>query len=235
MQNNEPSWAKRVDALIVLARGVPAWSRTLGRWAYCIACLGNDGKWYRLYPVPLENGKRTIYPFDIIKPFIVKKRDNGRPESCRINPWIIWKAGVIQNSERQHILEKIKEPSSFLHDNSWRNKTLGLIQPTSLQFAVGRAAIVNYFCDYPKCEGHSSTFFDAFQIEEHKRKLITSAEELETMLSHLKEDKLWFIVGTVRRHPQRWIIVETLVELGETVTSLQSWLISQTRVWRETY
>jgi len=228
----EPLWAKPIEPIIVLARGVPAWSRTLGRWAYCVAGIGKNEQWYRLYPVPLEDGTRSIYPFDVIKPFIIKKRENGRPESCRINPWLIWKVGTVQNSERQHILEKIIEPASFLHNESWRNKTLGLIKPLSLQINIQEQATIRYLCGHSGCAGHTATFFDVLKIDAKGRKLIAPAEELVDILSQLEEEKLWFIDGTVRKHPQRWIVVEVLISLDGTVIALQSWLIS--KIKRET-
>lgn len=224
---NEPAWAKRIEPIIVLARGVPARSRTLGRWAYCIAGIGKSGQWYRLYPVPLEDGDRSIYPFDVIKPFIIKRHENGRPESCRINSWLIWKVGTIPHSERKRILEKAIEPGSFLHDESWRNKTLGLIKPLSLQVDISEKATLKYFCDDPECGGHTATFFDVFKIDAKGRKLIAPANELVNLLSPLKEEKFWFIVGTMRKHPQRRIVVEVLINLDETVIALQSWLISK--------
>jgi len=229
---NEPMWARWIEPIIVLARGIPARSRTLGRWAYCVAGITKNGQWYRLYPVPLEDGDRSIYPFDVIKPFIVKRHENGRPESCRINSWLIWKVGTIPISERQRILENTIEPGSFLHDDSWHNKTLGLIKPLSLQIHIREKATTKYFCDYPECQGHAATFFDALKIDAKGRKLIAPTEKLVNLLSQLEEEKLWFIVGTMRKHPQRWIVVEVLISPDETVIALQSWLIS--KIKRET-
>jgi len=224
---SEPMWAKRIEPIIVLARGVSARSRTLGRWAYCVAGIGKKGQWYRLYPVPIENGNRAIYPFDVIKPFIIKRHENGRPESCRINSWLIWKAGTVPNSERQSFLEKTREPASFLHDDSWRNKTLGLIKPLSMQIDIREKPIIKYFCNYPECNGHTATFFDVLKIDAKGRRLIAPAEQLVNLLSQLDEEKLWFIVGTIRKHPQSWIVVEVLIDLDEIVLALQSWLISK--------
>lgn len=224
---SEPPWAERIEPIIVLARGVPARSRTLGRWAYCVAGIGKNGQWYRLYPVPLENGSRSIYPFDVIKPFIVKKHENGRPESCRINSWLTWKVGAVPNSERQRILEKTIDPWSFLHDDSWRNKTLGIIKPLSLRIDIREKAIIRYFCGHHGCRGHTATFFDVLKVNAKGRKLIAPTEELVNLLSKLEEEKLWFIVGTLRKHPQRWIVVEVLIGLDGTVIALQSWLISK--------
>lgn len=224
---SEPVWAKCIEPIIVLARGVPAWSRNLGRWAYCVAGIGKKWQWYRLYPVSLKNGNRSIYPFDVIKPFIIKKHENGRPESCRINSWLIWKVGTVPNSDRQSLLEKTREPASFLHDSSWRNKTLGLIKPLSPQIDIREKAIIKYFCNYPECNGHTATFFDVLKTDAKGRRLIAPAEQLINLLSQLNEEKLWFVVGTVRKHPQRWIVIEVLINLDENVLALQPWLISK--------
>jgi len=210
--------------MFVLARGIPAWSRTLGRWAYCIACVDKDGKWYRLYPVPLENGRKNIAPFDVIKPFVIKRCENGRPESCRIDPWLIWKAGVVQESDRSRILQQITESGSFMHDDSWRRKTLALVAPSLLKISIAQKATISYYCSYPECDGHTGTFFDVFQIDKRKRKLILPAQDLLRRLSGVKEENLRFVVGTMRKHPQRWIVVETLICVKGTVSPLNSWI-----------
>lgn len=225
-QSDEPVWAKRIDPIVVLGRGIPAWSRTLGRMAYCVAGIEREGEWCRLYPVPLENGKRLLNAFDIIKPFIIKRHENGRPESCRVNSWLIWKGGTIPTFERQKILHRTLESGAFLHDDSWRNKTLGLIKPAFWEFHIGKKATLRYFCDFPECEGHIATFFDVLEVTAKQRKLIKPANELLDLLSQLENEKIWFVVGTIRQHPQRWIVVESIVELDKTVIPLQSWLTS---------
>jgi len=224
---DEPSWAKKIEPIIVLGRGVPAKSRILGRWAYCIAGIGNDGRWVRLYPLPIENGNRPLNPFDVIKPFIIKRHEDGRPESCRIDSNLVLKVGMIPDSERHIILERVLEPSFFMHDNSWRNKSLGLIKPLFLQINIHESPTLRYTCDYENCSGHTATFFDVIRIEARRRKLLASPEELENLLSQQDEEKLWFIVGTERQHPQIWMVVEVLISVHQTITGLQCWLVSQ--------
>lgn len=227
IQTTEPPWAKNVQPIVVLGRGIPAHSRTLGRWAYCIAGKGMDEKWYRLYPFLLVGKSRSFEAFDIIKPFITRKNDDGRPESCRINPHLVWKTGTLQNTERLEYLKQRVEVGSFMHNDSWRTKTLGIIRPSLVKFSIGRDATVNYYCDHQECNGHTTTFFDILQIERNGKRLIAPVEALSNALSEINEEKLRFVVGTLRQHQPCWIIVETLICLNNSIESLQSWLISK--------
>ena len=227
METTEPAWARNVQPIVVLGRGIPSHSRTLGRWAYCIAGKGLDENWYRLYPIPLEDERRLIESFDIIKPFIIRKNDDGRPESCRIDPHLLWKTGSLKSTERLGYLKQRTEGGSFMHDNSWRTKTLGLIRPSLAKFSIGTCSNIKYYCDYRGCCGHTTTFFDVFQIQDNKKKLIARPESIMKELSEIEEENLRFVVGTLRQHQPCWIIVETLICLNNSVESLQSWLVSK--------
>jgi hypothetical protein len=186
-----------------------------------------DEKWYRLYPIPLEDKGRLIESFDIIKPFIIRKNDDGRPESCRIDPHLLWKTGTLKSTERLDYLKQRTEGGSFMHNNSWRTKTLGLIRPSLVKFSIGSYANVKYHCDYQECCGHTTTFFDVLQIQANKKKLIARPESLTTVITEIDEQNLRFVVGTLRQHQPCWIIVETLICLKDSVESLQSWLVSK--------
>lgn len=226
---NEPAWAEHIEPIIVLGRGVPSWSRNQGRWAYCIAGIGDYGQWFRLYPLPIEGGNRLFEPFDIVKPFIIKKHENGRPESCRIDAGLVWKAGTVPDSQRLGILERILGKGTFMHDSSWRKRSLGCIKPLSLQISIEESPTLKFKCGHKGCGGHTTTFFDVLRIEAGKRRLVAPAEEIENLLSKQDEDKLWFVVGTERQHPHIWIVVEILINIDQKVTGLQSWLTSNIR------
>lgn len=227
IETTEPPWAKNIQPIVVLARGIPSHSRTLGRWAYCIAGRGTDEKWYRLYPFPLEEKGRLIESFDIIKPFITRRNDDGRPESCRIDPHLVWKMGTLKTTQRLEYLKQRTEVGPFMHDNSWRTKTLGLIRPSLVKLSIGSNPNIKYHCDYTGCCGHTATFFDVFHIQRNKEMLIARPELLTNLLSEIDGENLRFVVGTLRQHQPRWIIVEVLICLRDSAESLQSWLVSK--------
>jgi hypothetical protein len=227
MEKNEPPWARNIQQIIVLGRGIPSYSKNLGRYAYCIAGKGSDERWYRLYPIPLEDTVRSFQPFDTIKPFVVRRNDDGRPESCRVDPHLIWKAGVLEQAKRAEYINNRVENGSFLHDDSWQTKTLGLIRPSLVGFSVSEQPTIKYYCSYQDCHGHTARFFDVLRIEKKQEKLIAPAQMLNDALSEVDCGTLRFVVGTLRSHQPRWIIVETLICLNGTVESLQSWIISK--------
>lgn len=114
-----------------------------------------------------------------------------------------------------------------MHDDSWHTKTLGLIRPLLVKFSLGKHATVNYYCNHQGCIGHTSTLFDVLQIERNTETLIAQVEALNDILSEIEEEKLRFVVGTMRQHQKRWIIVETLICLDDSIESLQSLLFSK--------
>ena len=64
-------------------------------------------------------------------------------------------------------------------------------------------------------------------FNDNKEMLIARPELLTNLLSEIDGENLRFVVGTLRQHQPRWIIVEVLICLRDSAESLQSWLVSK--------
>lgn len=208
-------WAEKI---IVLGRGATHPSRTYRCKCYCIAGIGTVSGWMRLYPVAV--GPERVQNFDIIQVAIRKEHaEKDRPETRKIylNP-PPKKVGHISDEKAQlQILKNNLDDGTFMHDESWRGvKSLGLIQPIYPDFEVEEdKVIVRYKCNYPRCRGHINEVMDWSIIDKRGRRgHIDHPKELEDRLlflerQHLlRRQQLWFVMGTHRRHPHRWLLIE---------------------------
>lgn len=211
---SEPKWSEKI---IVLGRGVVHPSRTYKRRCYCVAGIGEKSGWLRLYPV---DATISIENFDIIQAAIREEHaEKNRPETRKIclDPPPQKVEHIYDEKKRLQILTDNLDDGTFLHDESWRGiKSLGLIQPIYPEFEVEEnRVIVRYKCNYSNCKGHVNEVMDWSLIDKKERRgRIEHPKELEDKLlsiqrNHLlRRKQLWFVMGTHRLHPQRWLLIE---------------------------
>jgi hypothetical protein len=154
-----------------------------------------------------------------------------RPESRKIYPHAIRVLNHKDEKEEQHsILKPLSEPGDFLHGEGWRNKTLGIIQPYAPHFWItnDNKVKVHYYClchschgnpsrllltwgsnkhELFVCDGHTDEVLQLVKIDRVGRYLRLKREELEQFVKDLRGKELCFVMGTVRNHPHRWILV----------------------------
>lgn len=215
VKTSSPGSQDWCEPIVVLGKGVPAYSTTYGCLICCIAGISRGSEWIRLYPVFLEPVLSTIEPinnFDIIRTvFRQKHPEPDRPESRKIFPEFVKKVGEVGDKEaRVKILKEHTEPGSFLHDDSWRGrKTLGMVKPIEKHFWLTEEnkPMVRFSCSN-SCGGHTCQVgeymkfndFGRIQYQESDPKL---AQQLET----LQDSELRFVMGTIRRYPSRWLLI----------------------------
>lgn len=198
----------------MLGKGVPAYSNTYGCLTYCIAGVGERSGWLRLYPAfwePVLSSIKFVEKFDVIRTVFRKKNpEPNRPESRKIYPEFIKKVGHIEdNNVRVEILRRYTESEFFLHDNSWRGrKTLGMIRPLSTRFWVTKESIpmVRFQCS-SSCRGHTCQIGELMKFDSVGRICSQNRNELSKRLLYLKNKELRFVMGTIRRHPSRWLVI----------------------------
>lgn len=146
--------------------------------------------------------------------------ESHRPETRKIllNPPPKIVDHVSDKSKQLEILQKHVESGIFLHDESWKGKkSLGLIQPIYPEFEVedNQKVVVRYKCNMQNCKGHINEVMDWVVINpKSKRAKISNHRELEDKLLSLtrevllKRKQLWFVMGTHRLHPSRWLLIE---------------------------
>ena len=223
------------ESIIVLGEGIDHWSRNYRRLTHCIAGIGESGGWIRLYPIIPFN----IQTFNIIRVAIRDKHpERIRPESRKVHADAPLKIieHIKDEKKKIKILKTHLDSGKFLHDDSWKRiKTLGLIQPIYPEFEVNREkrqVTVRYKCDAPECSGHRCAVLDAYKIDRVGRRwLRMSPNKIETKLVTLNREhllgrnQLWFVMGTLLNHPQKWIVVEVHVTETEHGTErLRRWI-----------
>jgi len=202
------------EPIIVLGKGVPAYSTKYGCLTHCVAGVGESSGWLRLYPLFVEQLVPSIKPvekFDVIRVEYREKRpEPTRPESRKIYPESIEKVDHINDdSICKKILRQYTELGTFLHDDSWKGKkTLGMIQPIKPDFLAlqGIPKVRFQCCD--GCSGHICEVGELKRFDSWGRVIPEMASgELEGRLDSLRKRELRFVMGTDSRHPQRWLLV----------------------------
>lgn len=201
------------EAIIILGKGVPAFNAKYGCLTHCIAGLGENGYWIRLYPLFAEKvlpGIQLVEKFDVIRAEYRETRpEPTRPESRKIHPESVVKINHIRDkNERKKILEKHTEAGTYLHDQSWNGKkTLGLVKPLKSHFFVSSGTPkVRFFCS-SSCIGHICELKELEKIDEVGRVIPEPTVNYEKRFEDLSGKQLRFVMGTDGRHPQVWLIV----------------------------
>lgn len=202
------------ESITVLGKGVPAYSRTYGCLTCCVAGISERSGWVRLYPLFLEPVLSTIKPvekFDVIRVVFRDRRpEPNRPESRKILPEFVQKVGHEDDETvRADVLRRYTEPGDFLHDDSWRGrKTLGMIKPVNVCFSLTQQNIpmVRFKCGN-SCTGHICQVGECMKFNSVGRILPQNDSDLAKQLSTFKKKDLRFVMGTIRRHPNRWLLI----------------------------
>lgn len=214
---NSTEWSEEIT---VLGRGIPHHSRRYSCLAYCVAGISEINGWLRLYPILFRDEATRVANFEVIKVKIQKHNpEKIRPETryIRLHPPIKKIDHVADDDVRIKILKKYLDRGDFLHDESWNGtKTLGLIQPIYPEFNIDRNKIVvRYKCNSPICNGHTGEIPHHTMVEYKIQERIHTCPEIlekELLLLErqvlLQRQQLWFVMGTHRTHPNRWLIIE---------------------------
>lgn len=213
--SNSQEWSEPV---IVLGKGVPAYSTKYGCLTYCVAGVVESSGWLRLYPLFAEQVISSIQPiekFDVIRVIYRHKRpEPKRPESRKIYPEFVEKVDHVNDEGlRSKILNQYTESGTFLHDDSWRGrKTLGMIKPFKLNFiAVQGIPKVRFQCN-DACAGHICEVGELKRFNSVGRTIPEKTKnELEKRLNTLRKKQLRFVMGTDSRHPQVWLLISVHV------------------------
>ncbi|MGD0646160.1 MAG: hypothetical protein ABSA75_14745 [Candidatus Bathyarchaeia archaeon] len=201
------------EAIIILGKGVSSFNAKYGCLTHCIAGIGKNGSWIRLYPLFAERvlpGIQFVEKFDIIKAeYRETKPEPTRPESRRIHPESVLKIDHVKSKKEQiQILEKFTETGVFLHDDSWNGKkTLGLIEPRNAKFfLLNGTPKVRFLCG-DSCPGHVCEVKELEKTDQFGRVISEEAANFEKHFEALSGKKLRFVMGTDGRHPHIWLIV----------------------------
>jgi hypothetical protein len=210
--SNSQKWSEEIT---VLGKGVPAYSSTYGCLTYCVAGVKESGGWVRLYPLfqePLLSSVKLIENFDVIKVvFRDEHPEPNRPESRKIYPEFVQKIGHIKDKNARNILLNYTEPGDFLHDDSWHGrKTLGMIKPTDARFLLSSDGfpMVKFFCNSKNCKGHICEVGELMKFDGVGRPIHEyNSVQFQEIFDSLKNKDLRFVMGTIRKHPQRWLLI----------------------------
>lgn len=162
-----------------------------------------------MYPVFLD--KLGLKVFDVITARVVNTRpESNRPESRRIDSNFITLVDRInQYNARVSLLNSLAENCDFLHRETWRTRSLGLITPLSPEFSVADQNIlkVRYHCDNTRCNGHFNKVFDIVQLEKTGRGIPNRRTFIKRLLGDIRDLRFWFVLGTHHWHPHRWMLI----------------------------
>ena len=214
--SNSQKWS---EPIIVLGKGVPAYSNKYGCLTYCIAGVSKQEGWLRLYPLFLEAVLSSIKPikkFDIIRVVVRQKHpEPNRPESRKIFPESVEIVSHMRDDNaRVKFLQRHTEPGLFLHDDSWRGKkTLGMIKPLKKRFWVTKENIpmVKFTCS-PSCGEHTCEIGEYMKFNHVGRILYQKRNtKLAKQILSLEKEEMRFVMGTIRRRPHRWLLISVHV------------------------
>jgi len=192
---------------------VPSFNAKYGCLTHCVAGIGQNDAWIRLYPLFAEQvipNIQFVENFDIIRAAYRDTRPEPiRPETRKIHPESVVKIGHIEECDkRMRILEQHTESGVFLHDDSWNGrKTLGMVKPLEpLFFVSSNIPKVRFFCR-GSCGGHTCELKQLERFDSFGRVVPESKKNLENRLKNLQGKQLRLVMGTDGRHPQVWLIV----------------------------
>lgn len=205
LQPDSPEWS---ESLIVLGRGINSWSQRYKTRTHCIVGIGKANGLLRLYPLfAYEDAKK----FDVVQVAIRDEHpERHRPESRKIYPNSV---SVIDHEgdkrEQYKILKSLCQAGEFLHGEAWRNQTIGVIRPVKPHFWITktRKFMVRYRCNAPDCKGHLNEVLEVVKVDKVGRRWRPKVKELEKFITRLEKRKLYFVMGTHRNYPHRWMLI----------------------------
>ncbi len=204
LDSDSPEWS---ESLIVLGRGIDTWSRRYRTRAHCIICTGEVSGLLRLYPLFAHERAEK---FDVVHVVIRDEHpERHRPESRKIYPNSTRVTGQKgDETEKQNILKSLCEPGEVLHGEGWKRKTIQVIEPINPHLWTTKALklMVRYKCSIPNCKGHLNEVLEVVKVDKVGRRW-RREEEIDSYISKVKWTKVYFVMGTHRNHPHRWILV----------------------------
>lgn len=183
----------------LLCKAKEQFSRRHKMLTHCIAGLDKDWKWRRLYPLSADAGSE-IRKWDVIEA-VVKNffPEANRPESIKIWPREVKRIARIQQiKERRRIIKGVVETGEFLHRDSWKGKTLGLIKPKRPKFYIENGEVkCDFYCDQRRCSGHTMVVWDCEVNERRDFVMFESGEP-------------YFLLGTHKYHPNKFLLISVI-------------------------
>lgn len=204
LASDSPEWSENI---IVLGKGIYNWSRRYKGLVCCLACVGESGGFLRLYPAFPDD---KVEPFDVIQVVIRHDHpDKRRHESRKIYPQAIQVVAHEAKKEQPKILKSLCRLDAFLHGDEWRKQSLGVIRPRMPHFRTTKEnrIWVHYKCGWRGCKGHRNEVRDLVNVDKVGRWRKPTKEKVEKFLSRVKKKRPFFVMGTMVKRPQRWIII----------------------------
>jgi len=202
--------------IILLCKAKEQFSKKLKMLTHCTAGVDMDWKWKRLYPLSAKVGAQ-IQKWDIIEASVKEfSPESNRPETVKIWPTEVKGLGRIEDMQkRRKIINRVIESGEFLHRNSWKGKTLGLIKPVRPKFFIDRRTNevkCRFYCNRRECRGHTAVVWDC-EITEQNYRIIPTKET-------------YFLLGTHKYHPHRWLLI-SVITLAKSIpqTHLKSFIL----------
>jgi hypothetical protein len=194
--------------MIALGEGIQNWSRTYRTQVYCIVGISEVNGLIRLYPI---HATEMVSKFDIIEAIMRDEHpEQHRPESRKIYPGCIKIIGREDDKvEQRNILKSLCESGKFLHGEGWRTKTIGVIRPIEPHFWITktRKLMVRYRCGVHNCRGHLNEVLEVIRVDKVDRRWRPKQAWLEKYIKSLQRRKLYFVMGTHRNYPYRWVLI----------------------------
>lgn len=194
--------------MIVLGRGIDTWSQRYRTRTHCIIGIGEVSGLLRLYPLFAHE---DVQKFDVVQAAIQDEQpERHRTESRKIYPnstRVIAHKG--ERAEQRNIIKSLCGSDEFLHGEGWRSRTVGVIKPLSPHFWITKKGkiMVRYRCGIPDCKGHLNEVLEVMRVDKLGRRWRPKVKEVEKLITKLKNKRLYFVLGTHRNYPHRWILV----------------------------
>ena len=205
LDSDSPEWS---ESLIVLGRGIDTWSRRYRTQTHCIVGVTEVNSLLRLYPLLAHERAEK---FDIVQAAIRDEHpESHRPESRKIYPNSIGIIGHEDSKLVQHsIVKSLCETGECLHAEGWRGKTIVVIRPVKPHFWITkrRKLMVRYRCRKRNCKGHTNAVLEVAKTDIVGRRRQPKVENLEKLIRKFERKTPYFIMGTHRNFPYRWILI----------------------------
>lgn len=184
-----PKWSQRI---IILGKGVPGWSKKYKRLIKCMAGVGEGSGLLRLFP--FFHNQEDIDIFDVIQ-VAFRKKKTSRKDSCKILPNTYRVVDRLPKKDRKELIESLVSPS-HLHKGTWLERSLTVVKPENIK-VVGTK--VHFECGYNGCSAHIMELFPQYIYDSVGRRRWLNKDQFG--------NECYFLLGTVKKHPSKWIIV----------------------------
>ncbi|MBM3142894.1 MAG: hypothetical protein FJ005_07600 [Chloroflexi bacterium] len=205
LDSDSPEWS---ESLIVLGRGVDTWSQRYRTRTHCIVGIGEVSGLLRLYPLFTHERAEK---FDLVHAVIQDENPEAhRPESRKIYPNSIRVIGQEDSKPAQrHIIKSLCDTGECLHAEGWRSQTIVIIRSVKPHFWITkrRKLMVRCKCGMLDCKGHVNEVLGVIKVDKVGRRWRPKSVWLEKYIKTLLRKELYFVMGTHRNHPHRWVLI----------------------------